>query len=140
MYRICRANGGAAEIEVKNTRPDPTRPPGRANGNAADDATANGEAFTDWCSSRGTSNVQKNHTHARTQTHTLTHTRPSKKKKKNDEKKILQVALVTESNAASVSISAPTEKLVFSQTSQSPVWWVPEAFATSDDDVVVFRE
>lgn len=30
LYRICRANGGADEIEVKNTRPDPTQPPGRA--------------------------------------------------------------------------------------------------------------
>lgn len=68
----------------------------------------------------------KNNMHARAHTH---------QKKQKNENKILQVALVTESNAASVSISAPTEELVFSQT--SPVLRVLEAFATSDD-VVVF--
>lgn len=48
-------------------------------------------SINDWCSSRGTSNVQNTHTH--THAHTL-------------ENKILQVALVTESIVASISLSA----------------------------------
>lgn len=51
-------------------------------------------SINDWCSSRGTSNVQK-HTHKHTRT----------KKKPN---KILQVALVIKSNVASFTLSAQT--------------------------------
>lgn len=52
-------------------------------------------SINDWCSSRGTSNVQN----IRARTHTHAYQRKIK---------ILQVALVTESTVASVSLSAQT--------------------------------